>query len=160
MAGPGMNINFTEYDTTQYHPLGALVEDGINVYMYVKNDSADTNGAVGKMACAKAASAYGKVTMKASEVTSGTLGTVTKPFGIFMSALPFTNFGWIQVRGRTTALVTDGGVVDGDYLVCDGGGTETFIADTAIAGEEHGVIGRALSDDTAGNVVEAIVNFL
>lgn len=160
MAGPGMNINFTEYDTTQYHPLGTLVEDGINVFMYVKNDSADTAGVVGKMACAKAASAYGKVTMKASEITSGGLGTVTKPMGIFMSALPFGSFGWIQVRGRTTTLITDGGVVDGDPLVCDGGATETFIADTAVAGEEHAVIGHALSDDTAGSTVEARVNFI
>ena len=160
MAGPGMNINFTEYDTTQYHPLGTLVEDGRNVYMYVKNDSADTAGVAGKMACAMTAKSYGVVTMKESEVTAGGLGTVTKPMGIFMSALPIANYGWIQVRGVSTTLVTDGGVADGDALVCDGGATETFIADTAVAGEEHAVIGHALAADSSANVVTARVNFL
>lgn len=146
-------------DETATADVGTLYMWEHDVLMYVKNASADTNAVATKLACYKTGGTRGEVTMKASEVTSGTLGTVTKPAGVWAYAVSFGNFGYIRVQSNYCDVFTDGGVVDGDPLVCDGGATETFIADTAVAGEEHGVFGHALADDVSTNV-KARINCL
>jgi len=140
--------------------LGQLIIDPATgeIYRFVKNGGADTTVAT-KLACSKAAAGRGIVTMTVADVTSGTLGTVTRAVGIWQAAVPLNYCGFLLVVSDYCDVFTDGGVVDGDYLVCDGGGTETFIADTAAAGEEHAVFGHALADDVSTNV-KASVNFL
>ncbi len=146
--------------------LGQLIIDPKTGDMYraVKNGGADTSVAT-KLACSKAGAGSGAgvgrgiVTMTVADVTSGTLGTVTRAVGIWMAAVPTGYCGFLLVVSEYCHVFTDTGVVDGDYLVCDGGGTETFIADTAVAGEEHAVFGHALADDISTDVL-ASVNFL
>jgi hypothetical protein len=135
-----------------------------DIYRFVKNGGADTSVAT-KIACSKAGAGSGAgvgrgtVTMTVADVTSGTLGTITRGVGLWQAAVPTGYCGWLLVVSEYAHVFTDGGVVDGDYLVIDGGGTETFIADTAVAGEEHGVFGQALADDISTDVL-ARVNFL
>lgn len=124
-------------------------------FRYVKNGGADTTVAT-KLACRKAAATRGILTMTVADVTSGTLGTITKAYGIWMAAVPLNSCGWVLIESDYADVFTDGGVVDGDYLVVDGGGTETFQADTAVAGEEHGIFGMALADDISTNVKAAV----
>lgn len=153
-------------DTTPRMTVGALYQDNAtgDIYRYVKNGGADTTVAT-KIACSKAGAGSGAgvgrgvVTMTVADVTSGTLGTVTRGVGLWVAAIATGKYGLILVVSEYCHVYTDGGVVDGDYLVVDGGGTETFIADTAVAGEEHAVFGHALADDISTDVL-ASVNFL
>lgn len=121
-----------------------------DLYEYVYNASTDTDAVKGQFACTYGATpAKGHVTMKAADVADGTLGTVTKARGVWAAAVSGGNSGFILRRGYCDYLVTDGGVAKGDPLVCDGGATPTFIADTAAAGEEHAVVAHADADDVA-----------
>jgi len=149
-------------DETDKAGVGTLYAAGNgDVYMYVENAGADTNAVQYKLACNKTAGTRGQMTMDAGETTAGGLGTVTKPAGIWQYAVSFGNFGYILVQSPYCDVYTDDGVADGDALVCDGGATETFIADTAVAGEEHAVFGHALAaDNDTTHLVKAKVNFL
>lgn len=147
---------------------GALYEDrGTGeIYMYVKHaPSTATPSVATKLACFKAGGGAGAgpgagvVTMVAADITSGTLSTTTKAAGIYVAAVVKDHYCMILVWSPYTHCFTDGGVVDGDALVCDGGGTETFIADTAADGEEECIFGWALADDISTDVI-CRVNFL
>lgn len=147
-------------DSSPRYNLGELIlRPGTGeIYQYVKNGGADTTVAT-KLACNKAAATRGVKTMTQADVTSGTLGTITRACGIWQAAIPLNYYGVLLVVSDYADVFTDGGVVDGDYLVVNGGATEDFLADTAVAGEEHGVFGVALADDVSTNV-KARVNFL
>jgi hypothetical protein len=148
----------TVYTTNPGIDVGQIFEtDFGDRVMFVKNTGADTDGVVAKLAFYEAAGARGEICMDDAEVTNGTLGTVTRPAGVFLGAIPFGGFGWIQVSGRCN-VYTDDGVADGDYLVADGGATVTGIADTAVAGEEHAVFGcaQAADNDTTHLVVAQV----
>lgn len=106
----------------------------------------------------------GGFTAVAAEWLDGTLGTVNPALGMLCAASTAGRGCYIMRRGYTTTngqsdgtalLKTDGGVVKGDYLVPDGGATPDGVADTAVAGEEHGIVGYAIDDDTAGSLVIA-----
>lgn len=148
--------------TKEAYTLGSLHEYAGKLWKFVKNGSADTNAIKGQLACRMTATDDGVCTMKASEVTSGTLPAtpVTMPYGVWAYGIAFGSYGFVQVSGECDYLVTDGGVVDGDYLVCDGGGTETFVADTAAAGEEHGVFAVATETDTSTTVTARLLNMI
>lgn len=149
-------------DNSPTADLGCLYQ-GANgdIFMYVKNAGADTAAVATKLACNKTGGTRGEMTMDAGETTAGGLGTVTKAAGIWQYAVDFGNYGYILVVSPYCDVYTDDGVADGDFLVCDGGATETFIADTAVAGEEHAVFGCALAaDNDTTHLVKARVNFL
>lgn len=159
--------NLDAIDTTGAAKVGGLYVLAGEIYMFVLNNSADTNAIAGQFALHDDAGTMGYMTMKASEAgDGGVLGTVAKATGIWCYAVAFGNYGFLKVAGWTkngsdaAFLVTDGSVAQGNPLVCDGGATPTFIADTAIAGEEHAVVAHAIADDTADPVVMATLNCL
>lgn len=142
----------TTYTTNPGITVGSIFENEYgDRFMFVKHTGADTNAAQYKLAFYETGGARGEVCMDDAEVTNGTLGTVTRPAGVWQAAVPFGGFGYIQISGRGSVF-TDGGVVDGDYLVADGGATVDGIADTAVAGEEHAVFGMAMADDVSTTV--------
>lgn len=109
----------------------------------------------------------GHATCVAAEWLDGTLGTVNPTLGMVCYAWTAGRYAYVMRKGWTTTtgdrngtafLKTDGGVVKGDYLVPDGGATPDGNADTAVAGEEHAVVGYAIDDDTGGNLVIAMLN--
>jgi hypothetical protein len=61
-----------------------------------------------------------------------------------VSVIPESYYGWIQVGGIAN-VVGDGSVAFGEAVVPNGDGT----VDTMAAGEEHEVIGFAVTDDVA-----------
>lgn len=153
-------------ETTGDAYVGGLMYHKGELFMFVYNASADTDAVKGQFACQDNGGGIGNMTMKAAEVMDGTLGTVTRAKGIWCYAVQFGNWGFIKVVGWTkdenddAFLVTDGDVVGGDPLVCDGGAAPTFIADKAIAGEEHGIVAHAVADDDGTPVVLADLNCL
>lgn len=86
------------------------------------------------------------VTRIAASAIDETLGTVAHCAGVAVGTISTGNYGWVQVWG-VGSCKTDGGVVEGDALVVDGGATPVRVADTAVAGEEHAVFGVALATD-------------
>ena len=148
--------SFTEYGTTQKLALGTVMEDEFGSrYQYCYQAGADT-AVVGQLACHFTTHSRGYISMTAATAVAETLGTVDKPAGMYLAAVPTVNYCWIQISGYTTLLQTDGGVVQGDFLVNDGGATPTFVCDTAVAGEEHGVIAYALADDVSTTVTAVL----
>lgn len=161
------DCNLDDITTAGAAVLGGLYYHQGELFMFVLNNSADTDSILGQLALWDDAGTKGYVTMKAGEAgDGGVLGTVAKAVGMWPDVVAFGNYGFLKVVGwgndadGDKILVTDGGVAQGNPLVCDGGATPTFICDTAVAGEEHAVIGTALADDTAGNVVLATLNCL
>lgn len=75
------------------------------------------------------------------------LGSVVRPCGVAQGTIDAGEWGYVLVAGKGQVR-GDGSVVAGDYLVVDGGTTPVRNADTAGAGEEHGVFGQALDADT------------
>lgn len=149
MASPGININFTDFGTDKLHPLGFKAEDANGgVWRYSYNAGAATL-AVGKGVCqhTNGTAFNGSNTVATSLGT--TLGTVPTCIGIAAAAVPTLNYCWLQIKGpNQMALVTDSGVVAGDFLVIDGGGTPSYQFDTLAAGEEHAAVGWVTSDDS------------
>ena len=157
--------NFDAIETVGDALLGGLYYDQGELFMFVYNASADTDGIAGQMCCWDNGGTIGHVSMKAAEVVAETL-VGAKAVGMFVYAIEFGNYGFVKVVGYTTDKtraaihVTDGSVAQGDHLVIAGTTTPTFIGHTAIAGEEHLVYGQALADDTGDPVVLASLNCL
>lgn len=138
-------------------------------FMYCKNAGSGAGVAGELCGLFLTTPAVGQATCVAAEWIDGTLGTVNPALGMVCVAWTAAYYAYILVEGWTTTdgtasgtafLKTDGGVVKGDYLVPDGGATPDGVADTAVAGEEHGVFGYAIDDDTAGSLVIAKVRFI
>lgn len=144
-------------DATPRMSLGGLYYKGSTgeIYRYVYNFGADTSVST-KLATWATGQGRGYATMTDATSTDGTLGTITRVCGIWQAAVPTTKYGLLLVVSDYADVFTDGGVVDGDYLVMDGGATHTFISDTAVAGEEHGIFGQARAADVSTNVKAAI----
>ena len=144
-------------DLKQKAALGQRFIDAKTGYLYRYAKNGGTAAAVAtQIACFHTTAAKGVLTMTAGTSLVGTLGTVAGEFaGIWMAAIPANYFGLVLCEGETIdkdgtlLLKTDGGVVAGDPLVVDGAGTPTFIADTAVAGQEHAVFGFARADDVS-----------
>ena len=132
----------------RYFP-GQLIIKGSTgeIFRYVQNGGADTT-VIAKLATWKTAGTRGVATMTDGSSTDGGLGTITKPCGVWQKAIVTLHWGVLLVSSDYTDVYTDDGVADGDYLVMDGGATHTFIADTAAAGEEHGVFAMARAADS------------
>ena len=96
--------------------------------------------------------------------TTGTAGTIdvsggsaigTKPFGVWLTAVAVSSYGFIQVAG-VVDVYSDGSVAAGESVVAHA--TVNGQVDTMAAGSEHLVIGKALADDaTNGTIVVAPV---
>lgn len=167
MALPICHIN--PYDTGNntsdaQATVGSLYTWNGSIYMYAKNAGSGA-GVAGEL-CGHflTTPAVGHATCVAAEWLDGTLGTVNPALGMVCVAWTAAYHAYILRDGYTTSdgtasgtalLKTDGGVVKGDYLVPEGGATPDGTVDTAVAGEEHGIVGYALDDDTAGSVVIA-----
>lgn len=153
-------MSATEY-AQQGLELGAVYSNRYGeLFRFVKNAGADTSVQY-KLATWLTGGARGSATMTDATSTDGTLGTVTRICGIWQAAIPTLYYGFLLVVSDYTNVYTDDGVVDGDYLVMDGGATHTFIADTAVAGEEHAVFGQArAADNDTTHLVLAAVNCL
>ena len=88
------------------------------------------------------------VTRLAATALVGTpLGSVVPCAGVAQGTITAGNWGYFLVAGKGTVR-GDGSVAAGDFIVVDGGTTPVRNADTAGAGEEHGVFGQALDADT------------
>lgn len=88
------------------------------------------------------------VTRTAGGALVGTpLGSVVRPAGVAQGTVSDNRWFLAQVRGRCTVR-GDGSVATGDFIVVDGGTSPARNADTAGAGEEHGVFGQALENDS------------
>ena len=145
--------------TPRYLPGQLIVKPSTGeMYKYVQNGGTTTT-VVAKLATWLTAGTRGVATMTDGSSTDGTLGTVYGVCGVWQKALVTLHWGCILVVSDYCDVYTDDGVVDGDYLVGDGGATHTFIADTAVAGEEHAVFGiaRAADNDTT-HLVKASIN--
>ncbi len=119
-------------------------------FFYGKNEGTASTVAGQAVGAFLTTPAVGAVSMLATTVVECGLGSVMPVAGIALSVVAEDEFGWFQTKGvNLVALVTDGGVAEGDGLVVDGGATPTFDFDTAIAGEEHGIVAYALADDTS-----------
>lgn len=147
----------TAYATNPGYDLGQIVENGKGYrYMFVKNVGSSST-VVGKLACWDTAGAEGEVSMTVGDVVTPGLSTTSKACGVWISVVAQNEFGFMQISGRAT-VYTDDGVADKDFLVCDGGDTETFIADTAVDGEEEAIFGQALAaDNDTTHLVTAII---
>jgi len=91
---------------------------------------------------------YGNISRTDGTCIETTLASTCLCAGIAISAIPTVNWGWIQVGGYCSNITTDQGVAAGDLMVIDGGTTPTFLADTAVAGEEAAVFAVADAADT------------
>ncbi len=151
-------------DTTanaRYLPGQLIVKPSTGeMFKYVQNGGANTT-VIAKLATWLTAGTRGVATMTDATSTDGTLGTVYGVCGVWQKALVTLHWGVILCVSDYCDVYTDDGVADGDYLVGDGGATHTFIADTAVAGEEHAVFGiaRAADNDTT-HLVKASINTL
>jgi len=158
--------DFEAIETVGDATLGGLYYDRGELYMFVKNNSADTDAILGYLAVQMAAGGKGGVTMKDAEAVDSTVGSATKPCGMWCYAIQFGNWGFIKVMGWSdnndgdSVLVTAGSVAAGDPLVLAGGaGSLTFISEKMAAGQESACFGNAVAADV-GTVVLAQVNFL
>ena len=170
MALPLCHMNpydVTSVTTTAQASVGQLYSYRGSTYMYVLNagSGAGVAGELGGIFLTTPVP--GSITYVAAEWLDGTLGTVNPALGMCCYATPAGSYAYVLRNGITTTdgtstgtafLKTDGGVVKGDYLVPDGGATPDGNCDTAVAGEEHGIVGYAIDDDTSGNLVIAHLN--
>ena len=141
---------------------GQLFEDGKGrCFMYVKNEGTASTAAGTVVGHFSTTLADGAISAVATTVIECGLGSVMPVAGVALSVIAEDEYGWIQVKGRNIGIIlSDGGVAAGDALVCDGGATPTFQADTAVAGEEHGVFGFSLVADDASSIPanSAVIN--
>lgn len=147
----------TAYATNPGYDLGSVHENGYgDRFMFVKNVGSSST-VVGKLACWDTGGARGEVSMTVGDVATPGLSTTSKACGVWLSVVAQNEFGFMQISGRAS-VYTDDGVADKDFLVCDGGDTETFIADTAADGEEEAIFGQAMAaDNDTTHLVTAII---
>ena len=126
--------------------LGGLYQtsDG-RVWRYVKVvGTAGTLAAGQGVVWSNDADGYSVTKIAASALT---VVTVARSAGVAQGAITTGQYGYVLVRGKGTAL-GDGSVAVGQYIVTDGGTSPTATFDTMAAGEEMGVVGQALDNDT------------
>lgn len=131
---------FQANDATAQQQVGVLAMDGLgNVYRYVLINAADAiDCADGQVVYMQSTSTY-----DVSADQSAALGA--RPIGVGIGEITAGQYGWVMVAGIHDAILTDGGVAVGEFLI---GHTVDGEVDTMAAGEEHLVIGQALSTDS------------
>lgn len=146
MSNPCLNQPLDDFDATQNHPVGYQINLGGQIFRYVYNAGADTL-AVGDFVCFSTNSTYGNISgTVATCMHNGTAGVAA---GVAQSAATTATYLWVQTGGKgRKALVTDGGVAEGDGLVINGGTSPDDTVDTMADGEEECVCGWALDADT------------
>lgn len=135
----------TADDSTAKEELGRIRWEGAKAYKYVLVEDADL--AVGEVVEYSDTSGY-EVTNDRADGSS--IGRVVA--GVAIGTITDAQYGWIQVHGRHTQVITDGGVSAGDPLVPHA--TADGQADTAESGStavntEAQVFGYALAADGA-----------
>lgn len=134
----------TYWGTTTLHTIGSLLYDidAAKVYRYSLAAAAMTNDALAAGECTCADS--GGYFYVNNDMAGGT-GYGIQPMGVAINALPENNYGWIQVGGKASVTITDGGVAANDFIVndtaVDGG------CDTMADGEEEQVFAIAVAAD-------------
>lgn len=157
----------TGYSATQDYPLGvvrevATDEDGTSstsggkFYRYVLNGDAIAFAA-GNLIQRKAAtnSAGTGIVCVTTDVWEGKL------LGVAVSAIPAGYYGWVQFKGHSSTLVTDGSVVAGDALGSKGAttaGSVYTVDPTASATKLSAAFAYALVDDSGTALPGAILN--
>lgn len=158
----------TGYSSTQDYPLGILrevpsEEDGTSttsggkLYRYVLNGEAATAFAAGNLIQRKAAtnSAGTGIVCATTDVWEGKL------LGVAVSAIPAGYYGWVQIKGHSSTLVTDGSVSAGDALGSKGGttaGSVYTVDPTASATKLSAAFAYALVDDSGTTLAGAILD--
>jgi hypothetical protein len=148
----------TEYSTTQNYPLGTEREvpsdgdgtsatSGGKLYRYVLNGEASTAFAAGNLIQRKAATASAGtgIVCVTTDVWAGKL------LGVASSAIPAGSYGWVQIKGYNSAVVTGGAVVAGAAIGSEGGATAgaVYTVDpTASATKLGAAFAYALTDDS------------
>ena len=158
MALPLCHMNpydATSVTTDAQATVGQLYTYRGSTYMYVLNagSGAGVAGELGGIFLTTPVA--GSITYVAAEWLDGTLGTVNPALGMCCYATPAASYGYVLRDGITT---TDGTPTGTAFLKTDGGASPDGNCDTAAAGEEHGIVGYAILDDTAANVVIAHLN--
>lgn len=151
----------TDFGTTQLYPLGterealtggsSTVTTGSKRYRYVLNGEAATAFVAGNVIQRKSATnSAGTGIVSAS--TDSYAGLI---LGVSVSAIPAAQYGWVQIKGYSPSLVTDGGTSSGDPLGTKGGTTAGSVYTvTKGLGTDFAY---ALADDS-GTAVNAILN--
>lgn len=95
----------TDYHTTDKEGVGTLRFEGDKVYKYVQFVKGSGADAAAKNACLYSDATCHVVCCDASAGVA--------PAGILMSAIPTTNYGWIQVDGPCTEVNSHGTIAAG-----------------------------------------------
>lgn len=148
-AKPPLDVN----DTSPRTQVGTITfDDNGNAYRYVRVVDLDVeNGDVVEVA----STSQFDVTKDRSGGSS--VGRVVA--GVAVSDITAGNYGWIMVSGIHSAVKTDGGVTGGQFLIPHA--TSDGVADSGTAGtNDYQAFGFALADDTASNIVQAVIKCL
>lgn len=135
----------TDTSTSPEEELGRVRWEGAKAYKYVRAEDAAIS--IGQVVEYSDTSGY-EVTNDRSGGSS--IGRVVA--GVAIGAIADASYGWIQVHGRNTSVVTDGGVSAGEGLVphasTDGAADSVESGSTAVNTEAQ-VFGYALAADGA-----------
>lgn len=135
----------TDTSSTAQEELGRIRWEGGKAYRYVLVEDADL--ALGEVVEYSDTSGY-EVTNDRSGGSS--IGRVVA--GVAIGAITDATYGWIQVHGRHTNVITDGGVSAGDALVPHAsadGQADTAESGSTATNTEAQVFGYALAADGA-----------
>lgn len=144
----------TADDSSAQEELGRIRWEGSKAYKYVLAEDADIS--IGEVVEYSDTSEY-EVTNDRSGGSS--IGRVVA--GVAIGDITDGQYGWIQVYGRNTSTVTDGGVSAGEALIphASADGQADSVSSTTSSVLESQVFGYALADDgatTTKRVIAAI----
>lgn len=144
----------TQSSATPEHTLGdEQIVDGKR-YRYVKN--IDLTASNGWALCVASASDPNIVS---GDATGGSAITAV-PRGVAIGTLGKDEYGWIQVSGYHSSVISDGSVAAGEALVkhaTTDGGVDSGAAGSTATITVHQSFGLALADDTTSRV-QALLN--
>lgn len=130
----------TDVSTTDEEGVGCLRFEGPNIYKYVKYDQGAGSVASGAgKPCGYKGNSDTVVTCDVSDATGGFAG-------ICMATIADDGYGWIQIYGRCTDVVTSGTVNAKAVAAFTADGALTALDDTYAAADISGYAGIALKD--------------
>lgn len=114
-------VALTDYDDVDVEGVGTLREEGNKVYKWVENISASAALVAGQPVCYDVSLAATPAAMFQGVLQAEAAADIEFFAGIAMSAIPFGEYGWIQVQGVSiTALCINSdsvAVAAGDTLI-------------------------------------------
>lgn len=161
MANKQIVHSVTSNSTTALEQVGGLFEDGAtgNIYRYVQIEDMDVaDGDIVEYSDTSG----GEVTK--DRAGGASVGRI--PAGVAVGTITDGNYGYVLVRGRHTAVKTDGGVAAGDVLVphatYDGKADTATSASTVVitAGQRLGFALAVDSSSASTATVVAMINCL